>query len=61
MRDFFTNSGKYYVPPKRDFSLTFCKDILAGRKKLMKTSNIRWVAAIPYWPEFTVRAVWERG
>ena len=25
MRDFFVNTGKFYVPPKRDLTATFCK------------------------------------
>ena len=36
MRDFFVNTGKFYVPPQRDLTSTFCKDVLAGKKKLMK-------------------------
>ena len=61
LRDFFTNTGKYYVPPKRDFPLSFCKDILAGKKRLMKLSNVHWVGKVPHWKEFTVKLMWQKA
>lgn len=27
MRDFFVNQGKFYVPPKRDLTSSFCRVI----------------------------------
>ena len=38
LRDFFANTGKYYLPSNRELGSKFCKDILAGRKKLLKSS-----------------------
>ena len=38
LRDFFTNTGKYYCPHKRELALKFCRDVLSGKKKLLKTS-----------------------
>ena len=48
LRDFLVNTGGYFVPGMRDltakfcrvilsFSINFFKDILAGKKKLLKT------------------------
>ena len=55
MRDFFINQGKYYVPPKKDLTSAFCRDILAGKKKLMKLNQVLWVEEVPRWPEFTAK------
>ena len=61
MRDFFINQGKYYVPPKKDLTSAFCRDILAGNKKLMKLNSVLWVEEVPRWPEFTAKKVWAKG
>ena len=61
MRDFFINSGKYYVPPIRDLTSAFCRDILAGKKKLMKLSSVLWVEEVPHWAEFSSKKIWAHG
>ena len=47
MREFFYNAGGYYCPPKRDLTARFCKDVLQGKKKLLKLNEVKWVEFVP--------------
>ena len=52
------NTGGYFVPSMRDLTCKFCRDVLAGKKKLLKAVNVKWVEQVPNWKEFTTRSVW---
>jgi hypothetical protein len=43
MLDFFGNHMQRYTPPARYMTAIFGRDILCGKKKLLKKSEIRWV------------------
>jgi len=43
MIEFFTSKGKYYCPPQRDLSTQFVKDILSGKKALLKMADVKFV------------------
>ena len=49
LRDFLINKGKFYVPPQRDLTSKFCKEILSGEKKLLKLKDVLWVEEVPNW------------
>jgi len=34
------------------------KDILSGKKALLKLSSVLFVKNVPFWEEFTARNVW---
>ena len=42
----------------RDLTCKFCRDVLSGKKKLLKTIDVKWVEQVPNWKEFTTRSVW---
>ena len=54
------NEGGYYCPPMRDLTSEFCRQVLSGEKKLMKSSEVLWVEEVPQWEEFTAKRIWER-
>ena len=35
------------------------QDVLSGKKRLLKLSQVLWVASVPRWEEFTVKKMWE--
>jgi len=39
----------------------FCRDILSGKKSLLKLSQVLWVEEVPNWSEFTSKNVWQRA
>ena len=47
LRDFFVNQCKLYAPPQREMTAQFCRDILRGKKKLLKQSEVQRVEEIP--------------
>ena len=47
MREFLINAGGFYCPPSRDLTAKFCKDILSGNKKLLKSSQVKWIEFVP--------------
>ena len=36
----------------------FGRDILSGRKKLLKKADVKWVEHLPSWPEFNTKRIW---
>ena len=56
--DFFGNHMQRYTPPERYMTAIFGKDVLSGRKKLLKKSEIRWVQNLPNWKEFSATRIW---
>ena len=53
MREFFITKGKYYCPKERDFNTQFVKDILSGKKSLLRIADVKFVKNVPFWEEFT--------
>ena len=47
MREFFISKCKYYCPPQKDLNIQFCKDILSGKKALLKYQDVNWVENVP--------------
>ena len=45
-------------PEVKDLSTEFVKDILSGKKALLKLSSVLFVKNVPFWEEFTARNVW---
>jgi hypothetical protein len=43
MIEFFTTTGKLYCPSERDLSTPFVKDILSGKKSLLKIADVIFV------------------
>ncbi len=43
MIEFFTTTGKLYCPSERDLSTPFVKDILSGKKSLLKMADVIFV------------------
>ena len=39
-------------------TVTFGKEVLSGKKKLMKKSEVRWVQHLPNWKEFSSKRIW---
>ena len=58
MREFFKSKMKWYCPPMKDMNVGFCKDILSGKKKLLKFAEVNWIENVPQWEEFTAQYVW---
>ncbi len=57
--DFFANHMQRYTPPARYMTATFGRDILSGRKKLLKKAEVRWVQDLPNWKEFSATRIWQ--
>ena len=52
------NTCHYHCPPNRDLTKKFTKEILSGKKKLLKLTEVSWVENVPLWPEFSAKALW---
>ena len=51
----------YFTPPSRMATLPFLKDILSGRKKLIKLQNARIVVELERYSELTIERLMEYG
>ena len=58
LREFLVNTCHYHCPPNRDLTKKFTKEILSGKKKLLKLTEVNWVENVPLWPEFSAKALW---
>jgi len=56
--EFLKHRCQRYVPCKRDFTLAFAKEVLAGRKKLLKLKEVNWIDKVPNWEETTTKIIW---
>ena len=45
--DFLVNKCQLYAPPAREMTKKFCRDILNGKKKLLKQEKVIRVEEIP--------------
>ena len=43
MIEFFTTKAKFYCPTQRDLSTQFVKDVLSGKKALLKMADVKFV------------------
>ncbi len=58
LRDFFIHKCLRYCPNMRDMTTTFAKDVLCGKKKLLKLSEVLWVKDAPRYKEISSKAIW---
>ena len=47
MREFFIDDNNEYLPPDRDLTAEFCRQVLAGEKDLLHEGLVKKVANVP--------------
>ena len=58
LMDLFNNHMQKYTPPARYVTSAFGKDVLCGKKKLLRKAEIKWVEHLPNWKEFSTKRIW---
>ncbi len=58
LMDLFNNHCQQYTPPFRYMTSAFGRDVLCGKKKLLKKSEVKWVEHLPNWSEFSTKRIW---
>ena len=53
------NYGGFYLPPLEKTSCIFLKDVLVGKKLLLKVKAVEPTGKIPQLEEFRVKNLWE--
>ena len=53
------SKGAFYLPGKRNVNAKFISQFLAGRKQLLKLSEVRWVNRICGFRELSVKSLYE--
>ena len=50
-----------YCPTVRDMTTSFAKDVLSGKKKLLKLKEVLWVTNVPRYKEICSKAIWNEA
>ena len=52
------NKCKKYVPPKRELTMEFARNILSGEKKLLDLEKVNWIQDIPQIKGLSTQRMW---
>ena len=60
MREFFVEEEKLYLPPDRDLTSKFCRQVLAGEKELFHSGAINRSIGVPNDAEIQTKILWDK-
>ena len=60
MREFFVEEEKLYLPPNRDLTAKFCRQILAGDKELFEIYKINRSINVPQDSQIKTSILWQK-
>ena len=60
MREFFVEEEQLYLPPNRDLTAKFCRQILSGEKELIEIYQIKQSINVPQDSQIKTSVLWEK-
>ena len=58
LMEFFERHCSKYLPPAREMTMEFARDILSGKKHLLDMKDVKWVTKAPQLKDLNVKYIW---
>jgi len=58
LMEFFERHCLKYLPPEREMTMDFARDILSGKKHLLDMKDVRWITKAPQYKGLNVKYIW---